>query len=531
MNHIELFAGCGGLNLGLASRGFSLLLANELSPMAAESFAFNFLNEDFQRLALSKQMPKSVHWINSRFSDLKNRLRENPYQFPAFDDSSYSPYDFSEYEKLKGGLIVGSVVELNRALSKNHSFQKALRTGFGDGGVDLVSGGPPCQSFSMAGLRKMDCEKNTLPMEFAEFVSYAQPRIALLENVTGILHAFTDDAGNKFHAWFEVAKVFATKGYVPLCLHVNAKYVGVPQNRPRFIMISIRNDCFEPLLKTFAEDSLESEMLNKSKEFFDIVQTEGESTKFGTLNCYDVLKHPDRKFFEGTIFSRLFQQNIVSVQNAIDDLKKTSASEPSSFVKNLNKTFSTVLRRNTNIPISNHELRSNSPLVKRRFRIYQIIGLLKDKDVQKEVGKMLKGKIDTLPTFVWESLKDVKFLMDNDQLEHFSDKAELEMYLLAHKTKKLTQKALTAEQPAPAALSIPDDACHYDEGEIRVLTVREMARIQSFPDAFEFRSKVTTGGTSRGFEVPQYTQVGNAVPPLLGVALGDVCSEILKRMS
>ena len=48
-----------------------------------------------------------------------------------------------------------------------------------------------------------------------------------------------------------------------------------------------------------------------------------------------------------------------------------------------------------------------------------------------------------------------------------------------------------------------------------------MARFQSFPDWFEFKSKVTTGGKMRRFEVPQYTQVGNAVPPLLAKVLGE----------
>ena len=56
-----------------------------------------------------------------------------------------------------------------------------------------------------------------------------------------------------------------------------------------------------------------------------------------------------------------------------------------------------------------------------------------------------------------------------------------------------------------------------------------MARFQSFPDSFEFRSKVTTGGKMRRFEVPQYTQVGNAVPPLLGRALGLVVKNILEK--
>ena len=96
--------------------------------------------------------------------------------------------------------------------------------------------------------------------------------------------------------------------------------------------------------------------------------------------------------------------------------------------------------------------------------------------------------------------------------------------LKKHPTKKQTQRALAPNLPAPAALSIPDDACHYHRDEIRTLTVREMARIQSFPDNFEFRSKVTTGGQMRRFEVPQYTQVGNAVPPLLGRKLGQIIS-------
>jgi DNA (cytosine-5)-methyltransferase 1 len=104
-------------------------------------------------------------------------------------------------------------------------------------------------------------------------------------------------------------------------------------------------------------------------------------------------------------------------------------------------------------------------------------------------------------------------------------------YLKSHPTKKQTQKALKEDQPAPATLSIPDDACHYDIDEIRTLTVREMARIQSFPDGFVFKSKVTTGGGQRKFEVPQYTQVGNAVPPLLGFALGVVINKLNERLN
>ena len=51
MNYIELFAGCGGLTLGLEKSGFELLLANELSPMAAETFAYNHCHANLRELA------------------------------------------------------------------------------------------------------------------------------------------------------------------------------------------------------------------------------------------------------------------------------------------------------------------------------------------------------------------------------------------------------------------------------------------------------------------------------------------------
>ena len=53
--HIELFAGCGGMSLGLETAGFELFFANELSPMAGETFAYNILNEDLQEKALNKK--------------------------------------------------------------------------------------------------------------------------------------------------------------------------------------------------------------------------------------------------------------------------------------------------------------------------------------------------------------------------------------------------------------------------------------------------------------------------------------------
>ena len=115
MNHIELFSGCGGLSLGLEQSGFKLTMANELSPMAAESFAYNFFNENIEELARTDQKTKNTFWLNSNFAELKPRLRENPYTFPAFDENGTSDIP-KNTSKLKGKLVVGSIVELNRLL-------------------------------------------------------------------------------------------------------------------------------------------------------------------------------------------------------------------------------------------------------------------------------------------------------------------------------------------------------------------------------------------------------------------------------
>jgi DNA (cytosine-5)-methyltransferase 1 len=148
------------------------------------------------------------------------------------------------------------------------------------------------------------------------------------------------------------------------------------------------------------------------------------------------------------------------------------------------------------------------------------------KSTSTEVVRVLQGKHPNISTQAWFEIQGFNFLKESGVIENFSTIEEFIKFLNAHPTKKQTQKALIENSPAPAALSIPDDACHYDEDELRTLTVREMARIQSFPDGFVFRSKVTTGGQMRKFEVPQYTQVGNAVPPLLGYALGNTLKKL-----
>jgi DNA (cytosine-5)-methyltransferase 1 len=521
LNHIELFAGCGGLSLGLESAGFKLVMANELSPMAAETFAYNFFNENLEESCSESR----VIWLSSNYEkeNRKARLREDPRKFPELGENKS---DFSVDTELNGKLVVGNIVQLNQWLDKNPKQANELRNAYGsDGGLDLVSGGPPCQSFSMAGLRQFNNTRNTLPWEFAKFVQTTQPKIALLENVTGILRAFDVD-GKKFYAWFEVAKAFAKINYIPLCLHINAKYAGVAQNRPRFIFIGVRHDVFDNIYTKLNET--EKKLYKQSISFVNALK-QGLDVEYGALSYFDVTYDKHQELFTNTFLSPLvkYKDKEFTVKDAIDDLREDD-SAASQYVKLINTSLMQDHRENKHLV--NHDLRNNGIHVQRRFRIYQILQLL-DNSAKKEALDLLKGKINFFSANTAKKLLNFDYLIDLNKYTRFSSIDELISFFNGHQTKKQTQKALIADQPAPAALSIPDDACHYHHDELRTLTVREMARIQSFPDQFVFRSKVTTGGQMRQFEVPQYTQVGNAVPPLLGQALGEVIKELLDKYS
>lgn len=494
--------------------------------MAAETYAFNFFNENLREEA-EKDAPKLKRtlWLSSQFalSDLKSRLREDPREFPEIGKGSCDIA--ADGSNLLGSLVVGSIVDLNKWLEKKPEVTSIIKQGISAEGIDLVSGGPPCQSFSMAGLRQLESDKNSLPWEFAKFTHNIQPKFALLENVTGILRPFKDKDGKSYYAWFEVAKAFAAIGYIPLCLHVNAKFSGVPQNRPRFILLGVRFDIFKRLEPTF--NDAEKELFQQPADFFEKTKN-ARNVALDALIYRDVSRDSDMELFKASFLKSLVvsAKKTVSVSEAIDDLR-VNGSQESAFTNQLSKTFSKVLEKRT---MQNHELRVNNDLVKRRFRLYQIIQLV-DNGTRKNILDVLKGASSNLRDSDWDKVSSFDFLVESGTFVRFKNKNEFLDFLNRHPTKKQTQKALLAHQPAPAALSIPDDACHYHHDEQRTLTVREMARIQSFPDNFEFRSKTTTGGKMRSFEVPQYTQVGNAVPPLLGRALGVAVADLLARLN
>lgn len=528
--HIELFAGCGGMTLGLEKAGFKLVFANELSPMASETFAYNILGVDLRK---NSSENKNVIWLRSNYAreEIRKRLRENPFEFDTgkFRDKFVCDSNNNEH----GKLVVGDIRNLVGFFKTKDG--KSLASKIKTEGLDLLSGGPPCQGFSMAGKREKDDQKNNLPLWFVDLAGLLEPKIVLLENVKGITSPFTD-SGKRYFAHLEVSKAFALKGYIPICVLLNTKYFGIPQNRPRFILIGLKRDLYNVLCQSTEINEKTKELLKRFYVFFEKVQKNKHDLDVITkrdLELVDIENERHREdYFNGELLPEIMTEKgkFISTSMAIRDLKKAKNGDLISQLKNdyseqLNKIFYDIRKGDG---ITNQDYRKHSPQVKARFRAYQILNSFNGQ--KREIAEVLFENTTDVKLLknVFQRLRNEEFyLPELKKSKVINDYKEFILYKKSLQTRKHSQRALKEDDPSPAQLTIPDDVCHYDKSQLRTLTVREMARLQSFPDWFVFKSKITTGGIQRSYEVPQYTQVGNAVPPLLALALGKPLSKIL----
>ncbi len=463
---VDLFAGCGGLSLGLKQSGFEVLLAVEKSEMAAETYYHNFV----QRIT---------------GMDVWREHLELSGDIPA---------------QASRGLIVDelqSVLNCSSTLSNLRSQE-----------IDLVAGGPPCQGFSLAGRRNPSDARNALPWQFLDFVRAVAPKAVIIENVAGMTQNFVKHGKSSPFAQLQLALGETEPGYTVQALQLNAMHYGAPQHRPRVMLVGLRNDIANALQ----------------------VSTTTTPWKSGSGKTPEEISgnFPDLAPRESHL-----GDEIVTVRQAISDLgdgkysRKKMISEfasemraQSSFVTDM------AVTRKNGVALKNHVFRKHSARIQQRFRIYQY---LRDQGIPPKI-MAIPTKSDTAEierrALLFATLENAVLpARSPDGTVISSTRTGLIEQIMQLGTKKHSQRPLSWLAPSPTVLSLPDDYVHPDQP--RTLTVRELARFQSFPDSFEFRSKETTGSLRRRFEVPQYTQVGNAVPPKLGKAIGEVIAGLL----
>ncbi len=472
--YIDLFAGCGGLSLGLEKAGFKLELAVEKSDMAAETFFHNFI----------KRISVKSEW--ERFA-----AKGNPIQTQA-----------------NSKLIIN---ELEQVL-KCHGLIKDLRAK----DIDLVAGGPPCQGFSVAGKRNPKDIRNQLPWQFLEFVEKIRPKTVLIENVAGMRQNFVKHNEDAPFEQLRVALSELGQGYVVQPVFVNAMHFGVPQHRPRVMLIGVRKDISFLLHITASEKTWKSDYDfdgNFVGEDRPDLAPRATHSKSETLNVKDALWDLSEDGYNATPRDpRYTRKSGAFAKQAREDMSWMPSH----------------IRLSTTQGLKNHVLRNHADTSVMRFRLYQY---LRDNQISSRILNIpakVEGSMPRKVMLVKELLSGAKFpakASDGYLLAKSAD--ELAKLVIELGTKKHSQRPLNWGEPAPTIVSLPDDFVHPSIP--RTMTVRELARIQSFPDSFEFRAKETTGSLRRRFEVPQYTQVGNAVPPLLAYAAGQVLYGVLSQ--
>lgn len=403
---VDIFAGCGGLSLGLKRAGWRGLFAVEKDRFAFETLGANFLQPE------------------SRFQ----------YAWPSW------------LEKKPWNIEV--------ILDEHHEELASLR-----GKVDLLAGGPPCQGFSSAGRRRADDPRNMMLERYFQFVKAIEPRVLLLENVRGITLDFKASNSIKRPPRGNFASEIIehlSEEYDIQTTVLRASDFGVPQSRPRFILVGIRRPAI--LHANLLDQLAASRDIVLSRRGLERVATASDALSDLEIRRNELVACCDSPGFEAIGY----RAPLTAFQRAMRD-------------------------GSTGAP-TDTRLAKHTPTIRERFA--DIIDLCREQD---------------------RSTKQLS-IATREQLG----------------LSKIVTRVLDPDKPAPTITSMPDDLLHYSEP--RTLTVRENARLQTFPDWFVFRGKYTTGGHLRRQEVPRFTQVANAVPPLLSEILGETLLAYRRQM-
>lgn len=458
MRFVDLFAGCGGLSLGMERAGGELVAAVEKSDMAARTFHHNYVGD-------------------------------------ACDERSWRRYvDSCLASQVEGRVVVNelaSVLADPWAMSRFAAYE-----------LDAVVGGPPCQGFSMAGRRRKDDLRNRLAWEYLDFVNVTQPKAVVIENVVGMSNSFLPGEDSSF---IQLQRALSKQGlgYVVQAVHVNAMHYGAPQHRPRLMLIALRQDVAEKVGVWVTDEVWRSNFQDLAADLPPLaprptVKSGHEYTIRDAISDLDGWENEERGRNE------VYLAQLRGAESAL----RHDPSAP---------------RRRRN-----HTYRSHTERVTTRFSYYRA---LLANDVDQRLLSQLDEDDESARVEAKRELEKVQLPLELEtdrrsgerrRIDSLDQLVELALEL---RTRKHSQKALKADRPARTVVTLPDDYIHPKVS--RIFTVRELARFQGFPDTFEFLGKETTGAHRRKVEVPQYTQVGNAVSPWQAYAVGRLLKGLL----
>lgn len=451
---LEICSGCGGLSLGLQSAGFELTAHIEIDSEAAESYALNF----------GRDHSADSEWAKPR-----------------------------DMERCSASQLVS---DLGFRTSAAESF-------------DLLAAGLPCQAFARIGRSKLRSvageddafqkdPRASLYRRFLQYVEDTQPLIILIENVPDILNFGGHNVPEEICASLESA------GYRTGYTILNAAYFGVPQVRERLFIVALANELDE------------APKFPAPLHFLELPKGYEGSRRVA-------LKHVDRNsgHFHPIPTPHRKLKKAVGAKDALEDLPRITEHAAAPSVIRKRKLNDMLPYRDIKNSISDYAISmrawprfetdkgANGHLVRLTPRDFPIFARMKyggDYPHAREVAETLFAEAIAATGLAGASpgSKALQELRASIVPPYDPDKFPNKWWKL---DPSKPSRTLTAHMGKDTYSHI-----HYDSGQRRTVSVREAARLQSFPDGFVFAGAMNAA----------FRQIGNAVPPLLALAVAKV---------
>lgn len=458
---LDLFAGCGGISLGFNGAGFEIVGAVEFDKAAARSHALNF----------HKGCPTALQDVHAQPRDI---TKIDP------------PELFAEYG-LKGPV---------------------------DSHIDVVVGGPPCQAFARVGRAKLrevaehpeaflQDPRGNLYLRYLDYVQELKPLAVLMENVPDVLNYGGHNVAE------ETCELLESWGYKARYTILNAVFYGVPEMRERMFLMAYRKG-LEP-----------DQWFPDPARWIDLPKGYHGSRQVALKNIKTDLFEGDLYYLDPPDPTPGLPPAVTAEQATSDlpvipeDSEQKLSKGPRRFdvlqkypaVKHLNE-YQHLMR---NWPGFESEEGVYDHVIRYLPRDYKIFARMQPGDQYPEAFALAERMFEErLQEIASQEGKVPKKGTKRYQQERANFVPPYDPGKFPNKWRKME-----ADKPSRTLMAhLGKDSyshIHYDSKQARTISVREAARLQSFPDGFVYQGPMN----------PAFKQIGNAVPPLMAKALAD----------
>lgn len=505
---VDIFAGPGGLGEGFAS------LRDEKSRPRFKSVA------SIERDEFSHRTLKLRHFFRSFRND------EVPDEYYAYLKGSITIDDLYRLFPAELRHAQQSALLISLGPDEHVRVRRLINNRLGHAGRWALVGGPPCQAYSLVGRSRMmgnpefeQDERHFLYREYLKILADHRPPVFVMENVKGLLSAkvngepvinrIVSDLSNP-RAAIEGRK--GGLGYRlyslseadrpgedvdPKLFLVRAEQYGVPQARHRMFIVGIRCDLdVRPRQLVPHPAPSVRETIGNLPKIRSTISRGSDSAERWQNEIAQLLPAKLSRELRGAPSAREIVERFTSdLRDRTSWPENASASRYPRPRKTNYKALAT-LQDNRLSVLTSHESRGHMPSDLRRYAFAAVYA-----DVT--------GRSPKLADFPESLLPDHQNVELGRFGKMFSDRFRVQ---------------LADEVSTTITSHISKDGhyfIHYDPQQCRSLTVREAARLQTFPDNYSFE----------GPRTEQYHQVGNAVPPYLASQIAEIIAEVLDRVS